>query len=246
MPRFFVSPAAFTENTVRLSGEDAHHISYSLRMAVGDEITVANGEGGVYLCRISAMDGVSVLADIVAPVTQRGESPVEIHLFQAYPKADKLEFIIQKAVELGVSAITPFESERCIKRPRAEKVAHILERQQKIAAEAAKQCGRATLPTVHAPLSFSAMLKAAADYPLVLFAHPDSEAQPLRRVLASYPALSRVALVVGSEGGFSPDEVQAAKDAGFVVASLGERILRCETAPLFLLSTLAYKYELPL
>jgi 16S rRNA (uracil1498-N3)-methyltransferase len=90
------------------------------------------------------------------------------------------------------------------------------------------------------------MLKAAADYPLVLFAHPDSEAQPLRRVLASYPALSRVALVVGSEGGFSPDEVQAAKDAGFVVASLGERILRCETAPLFLLSTLAYTYELPL
>ena len=245
MPRFFVSPDAFSEGTVCLSGEDAHHISYSLRMAVGDEITVADGEGQVYLCRITAMDGTSVCAALLAPVAEQGESPVEIHLFQAYPKADKLEFIIQKAVELGASAITPFESERCIKRPRADKVAHILERQQKIAAEAAKQCGRATLPTVATPISFAEMLKAAAAYPLVLFCHPDSDTVSLRQVIAEHPTLSRVALVVGSEGGFSPEEVRRAKEAGFVLTSLGERVLRCETAPLYLLSALSYAYELP-
>ncbi len=245
MPRFFVSPTAFADGRVCLSGEDAHHISYSLRMAVGDEITVADGEGRVYLCRIAAMDGTSVVADVMVPAAERGESPLEIHLFQAYPKADKLEFIIQKAVELGASAITPFESERCIKRPRADKVAHILERQQKIATEAAKQCGRATLPTVGAPLSFAAMLKAAEDYPLVLFCHPHSDALSLRTLLEKHPTLSRVALVVGSEGGFSPEEVQAAKERGFIITSLGERVLRCETAPLFLLSALSYAYELP-
>lgn len=244
MPRFFVEGSAMGEGCVTLTGDDAHHISYALRMAIGDEITVTDGKGHAYRCRLTAMDGVTVEAELLDAVDDGTESPVEIHLFQAYPKSDKLEFIIQKAVELGVSAITPFESERCIKRPKADKIAHLLERQQRIATEAAKQCGRAVLPTVNAPLSFSAMLKTAADYPLALFCHPSKATVSLRQTLAQNRDVRRIALVVGSEGGFSEEEVAAAKAAGLVPTSLGARVLRCETAPLFLLSALAYEFEL--
>ncbi len=244
MPRFFVDPSAIGEESVTLTGEDARHISYALRMAVGDEITVTDGVGHAYRCRLSLLDGTSVSAEILSPIDDEVESPLEIHLFQAYPKSDKLEFIIQKAVELGVAAITPFESERCIKRPKADRVAHILERQNRIAAEAAKQCGRAVIPTVNAPVSFDEMLRLAASYPLALFAHPDESCRSLRETLAAHPDLRRVAVVVGSEGGFSDGELAMAKAAGLVPTLLGPRVLRCETAPLFLLSALAYEYEL--
>lgn len=245
MPRFFVEDSAIKENVITLTGDDAHHISYALRMAVGDEITVTNGKGRAYLCRLAAMDGVTVEAEILGEADDRTESPVEIHLFQAYPKADKLEFIIQKAVELGVSLITPFESERCIKRPKADKVAHVLDRQRRIATEAAKQSGRAHLPTVNAPVSFSAMLNEASAYPLALFCHPSDATVSLRATLAEHKDVRRIAIVVGSEGGFSESEVAAAENAGLIPTSLGARVLRCETAPLFLLSAIAYEYELP-
>lgn len=244
MPRFFVTPAAIDGTSVTITGEDAHHISYALRMAVGDEITVTDGDGHAYLCRLSALDGTVVSAEILSAIDAPVESPLEICLFQAYPKSDKLEFIIQKAVELGASAIVPFESERCIKRPKADRVAHILERQSRIAAEAAKQCGRAVLPSVSAPVSFDEMLRLAASYPLALFAHPDESCRSLKETLSKNPGLRRVAVVVGSEGGFSDEELTKAKAAGLIPTSLGPRVLRCETAPLFLLSALAYEYEL--
>lgn len=244
MPRFFVEEAAIEDARVTLTGDDAHHVSYALRMAVGDEITVTDGKGHTYLCRLAAMDGVTVEAEILDTVDDSTESPVEVHLFQAYPKADKLEFIIQKAVELGASAITPFESERCIKRPKADKIAHVLERQQRIATEAAKQCGRAVLPTVSAPISFSAMLAEASAYPLALFCHPSEVTVSLRQTLAHAKDVRRIAIVVGSEGGFSEGEVKAAEAAGLIPTSLGARVLRCETAPLFLLSAIAYEFEL--
>ena len=245
MPRFFAQGSSIKEGCVTITGEDAHHISYALRMAVGDEITVADGAGSTYLCRIARMDGTTVSAEILSKVDDLAESPVEIHLFQAYPKSDKLEFIIQKAVELGVSAITPFESERCIKRPKADKIAHVLERQRRIATEAAKQSGRAVLPTVNAPISFDEMLKEAALYPLTLFAHPSDACVSLAKTFADHPNVRRIAVVVGSEGGFSEDELRMAMNAGFIPTSLGSRILRCETAPLFLLSAISYAYELP-
>ena len=244
MPRFFLKTPADVGDTIELLGDDAHHISYSLRMAVGEEITVTDGGGNGFLCRLSSLDGTRVTATVVSPLASTGESPVEIHLFQAYPKSDKLEFIIQKAVELGASAITPFESERCIKRPKADKVAHILERQEKIAAEAAKQCGRGILPKVNAPISFDDMLSLAAEYPLALFCHPAEETVSLRQTLASHPSAARIAIVVGSEGGFSEREFERAKSTGLIPTSLGTRVLRCETAPLFLLSAISYEYEM--
>ena len=244
MPRFFIQGSHALGDEIELSRDDAHHISYSLRMAVGDEITVTDEAGNSYLCHLSSLDGTRVLATVESPLFSSGESPVEVHLFQAYPKSDKLEFIIQKAVELGVSAITPFESERCIKRPKADRVEHILQRQEKIALEAAKQCERGVLPKVFAPISFDAMLAKAKEYPLALFCHPSKDTVSLKETLAKNANATRIAIVVGSEGGFSEEEFERAKAAGLLPTSLGTRILRCETAPLFLLSAISYEYEM--
>ncbi len=244
MPRFFVPDSGFSENTVTITGSDARHISFALRMAAGEEITVCDMKGQTHLCRLEALDGETVSAVILETVPSENESPVRIHLFQAYPKADKLEFIVQKAVELGAAAITPFESERCIKRPKADKIAHVTERQSKIAAEAAKQCGRSVLPAVHAPISFEEMIREASRYPLCLFCYEGEGTRSLKEICAEHPEAREIALVIGSEGGFSAREAQAARDARMQMTGLGKRILRCETAPLFALSAISCLYEL--
>ncbi len=244
MPRFFVPDSGFSGETVTIEGSDAHHISFALRMAAGETVTVCDMKGQTHICRLDMLDGETVKATVLESFPSENESPVRIHLFQAYPKADKLEFIIQKAVELGVAEITPFESERCIKRPKADKIAHIAERQNKIAAEAAKQCGRSLLPQVHTPIQFEDMLREASHYPLCLFCYEGDGTRSLKEICASCPDLKEIALVVGSEGGFSAKEAEAAAAAGLAMTGLGKRILRCETAPIYALSALSCLYEL--
>ena len=244
MPRFFVPDSGFSNFDVTIVGTDAHHISYALRMAAGEEITVCDMQGRTHRCVLEALDGETVRAKIIETVVSDTESPVKLHLFQAYPKSDKLEFIVQKAVELGVCEITPFESERCIKRPKADKIAHVTERQNKIAAEAAKQCGRSVLPHVNEPISFAQMLTQASAYPLCLFCYEGDGTRSLREICAEFPNVREIALVVGSEGGFSAGEAEAAKNIGLCMTGLGKRILRCETAPIYALSAISCLYEL--
>ena len=242
MPRFFLDRGQIGESSLVLRGDDAHHISYSLRMAVGDEITVCDGEGTEYLCSLSAFDGDTVTASILSRQTGKTESPVNIRLYMAYPKGDKLETVVQKAVELGACRILPFESERCVKRPHAEKAEKQTARLTRIATEAAKQCGRSRLPSVSTPITFSDVLKDDAE--LRIFCYEGEGAQSLRALLEGRPMPKTVSVVIGSEGGFSPAEASAAEDAGFLLANLGPRILRCETAPEFALSAFCYRWEL--
>lgn len=244
MPRFFVPDSGFSGDTVTVTGSDAHHISFALRMAAGEEITVCDMKGQTHICRLEALDGETVRAKILETAASENESPVKIHLFQAYPKSDKLEFIVQKAVELGACEITPFESERCIKRPKADKIAHVTERQNKIAAEAAKQCGRSVLPHVNAPVSFSEMLRLASALPLCLFCYEGEGTRSLKEICAEHPEIRELALVIGSEGGFSAKEAEEAREAGMQMTGLGKRILRCETAPVFALAAICCLYEL--
>lgn len=244
MPRFFVPDSGISGRTVTVTGSDAHHISFALRMAVGEEITVCDMKGQTHRCALTAFNGETVTAEILESIASDTESPIKIHLFQAYPKSDKLEFIVQKAVELGVSDVTPFESERVIKRPKAEKLAHITERQSKIAEEAAKQCGRSVLPRVHTPVSFDEMLRAAAAFPLCLFCYEGEGVRSLREICDAHPDVREIALVVGSEGGFSTAEAHRAKEAGLCLTGLGKRILRCETAPIYALAAISCLYEL--
>ena len=162
----------------------------------------------------------------------------------AYPKSDKLETVIQKAVELGAQRVVPFESSRCIKRPKAEKNDKLLERLKKIAEQAAKQCGRAKIPSVCAPLTYKEMLKVAKESDLTLFCYEDEKNVSIKSALEKVKEGQKISVIVGSEGGFSPEEADLARESGAVSISLGKRILRCETAPLFALSCIAYEFEL--
>lgn len=255
MPRFFVSSQQILQGdggyTVTVCGDDAHHISHSLRMAVGDGIVVCPVDGPdagrvEYHCRLTQFSSAEVTAEAGAGDVRicRTEPPYAAHLYVALSKADKMETVIQKAVECGVGRIVPFVSSRCIARPGDGETKKQL-RRQKIAAEAAKQCGRGLIPEVCTPISYAAMLKEAASADLPLFFYEGEGTVPLSVLLARQPAVpARIALVIGAEGGFSPEEVNAACEAGLIPAGLGTRILRCETAPIYALSCLSYAYEL--
>ena len=245
MPRFFINEESISGGAAAIVGDDARHIARSLRMAVGDEITLADGSGAEYTAKLTKIRDDICEADIVSKRRSEGEPPSKITLFMAYPKSDKLELVIQKAVELGASRIVPFESERCIKRPDESKAAARRVRHERIAEEAAKQCGRAILPTVLAPISFTSMLGEAARCALVLFCYEGEGAVSLKAILSEHEgAPESIAVIVGSEGGFSPAEAEAARARGFRIANLGARILRCETAPDYVLSAISYHFEL--
>lgn len=244
MPRFFVKREDISEGVARIYGDDAFHIARSLRMAEGDEVTLCDGGGKELFCRLTRIRDEECLLEVISERESESEPPVHITLFMAYPKGDKLEVVIQKAVELGASRIVPFESSRCIKRPKAEKQEKQTARLRRIAEEAAKQCGRGRLPEVSAPISFEEMLQDASKSTLSLFCYEDEKGLGIKEALESSPLPESISVIVGSEGGFSPEEAEATKKYGIKSVTLGKRILRCETAPSFALSAISYRYEL--
>lgn len=244
MPRFFVSKDDIENSTVRISGDDARHISRSLRMAEGDAVTVSDNSGVEYTATLIKIRDEECLCEIISENPSQSESPVDITLFMAYPKGDKLEMIIQKATELGVRKIVPFESSRCIKRPREDKIDRQTARLSRIAEEACKQCGRSRLVEVSSPISFEEMLREAISSDVSLFCYEGERERSLKDILSSNAGYKKISVIVGSEGGFSEEEALRALRAGCLPISLGKRILRCETAPLFVLSAISYELEL--
>ena len=252
MPRFFVNAAQIdaAQGIVTLTGADAHHIARSLRMAAGETVTVCDAERE-YDCVLEVFhDEREVIARITdtRPVTT--EPPFRAHLYQALPKGDKLDSIIQKAVECGVSTVTPFESTHCIVRIKPDAEDKKTDRRRRIALEAAKQCGRGNIPEISPSVPFAEALSRASAADLALFCYEGEGTQPLRTVLNTYTAehsgqtLPEISLMIGSEGGFSPAEARAAKEAGMIPVGLGRRILRTETAAAFVLACLVYEWEL--
>ena len=245
MARFFVNGSSFQENQVIISGTDAHHIARSLRMAEGDEVVVCNGDGEEFRCTLIRIRDDECICRIEEKQESGAESPVKVTLCMAYPKGDKLEVVTQKAVELGASEIIPFESSRCVKKPKPEKAEKENLRLTRIAEEAAKQCGRSRLVKIQPSLSFSEMLTSARSADAVLFCYEGDGARSLKDVLSSFDNnIKSIAVIVGSEGGFSLSEAAAARDAGAYIVNLGPRILRCETAPSYVLSSISYRFEL--
>ena len=244
MARFFVDKSKISENLIIIDGADAHHIARSLRMAEGEDAVVCDGEGKEYLTRLTRIRDEECQCEIVEELDSNSEPRVSITLCMAYPKGDKLEVVIQKAVELGANRIIPFESSRCIKRPKAEKAEKQTARLARIAEEAAKQCGRARIPTVTQPMSYRQMLEEATKSSLALFCYENEEGLTVKDIIKGKGIPDSVAVIVGSEGGFSPDEAAEATAVGCISVSLGKRILRCETAPSFVLSALSYEFEL--
>ncbi len=244
MPRFFVPSDNFSENSVRISGDDAFHIARALRMAVGDQITVCDMHGTQFECKLTKIRDDACECEIISREEGKTEPPVFISLYMAYPKGDKLEVVTQKAVELGASEIIPFESSRCIKKPKPEKAERELERLSRIAIEAAKQCGRSRPVKVLPPKSYTEMLSMARMADAVVFCYEGDGAKSLKEILSSLDGVKSISVIIGSEGGFSLAEAEAARSAGAHIANLGPRILRCETAPSYVLSSISYHFEL--
>ncbi len=244
MPRFFVPTENFDGSSVKITGDDAYHIARALRMAAGDEITVADMQGRSHLCRLTKIRDEECECEILKTEEGNTESPAEITLYMGYPKGDKLETVIQKSVELGAARIVPFESSRCVKKPKSEKIEKQNARLQRIAEEAAKQCGRSRLPRVMPPVSYAEALREAAGAALALFCYEGDGTVSLKTALEGANGKKTVSVVVGCEGGFSEAEAEQARAAGLIPVNLGPRILRCETAPSYVLSAISYVLEL--
>ena len=239
MRRFFTEPQNIAGNTAYIF-EDARHIEKALRMSVGDELIVFDGSGFEYTARLTEISKNRCAAEITEKRESLSEPKIKVTLFQALPKAGKMETVIQKAVELGVYEIVPVITERCVtKIANAAAAAEKAARWNKVSVEAAKQCGRGYLPEVTAVMNADEAFRLAAESGTALFFY-EHETRGLRDTLENRGVSDTVSLVIGPEGGFAPEEVQKARDAGLVSVSLGTRILRCETAPVAALAAVLY------
>lgn len=227
--RYFTTDIA--DGSAYLNGADAHHLAVVLRAKAGDDVTVCDGLGTDYACRVRLAGKERVEMDIISRHPSESEPHTAVTLYVGYPKQDKLETIIQKATELGAVRVVPFFSRYCVAAPKNEEKKNV--RYQRVALEAAKQSGRGRVPEVAMPLSFDEMLRDAAACDTVLFCD-EAGGAPLHSRLKD--TAHSVAIVTGSEGGFSREEAEKAAAAGFLPVGLGPRILRCETAPLAALS----------
>ncbi len=235
MPRFFTNE--IDENNITLTGSDAVHVGRSLRMKPGEPLTVCCG-GIDYNCEISEITSDTVYLSLKEKVVCAAEPNIEVTLFQAVPKMDKLEYIIQKSVELGVSRIVPMLTRRCVSRPDERDFAKKLARLNKIAAEAAKQSGRGIIPQVTPIVSYKKALEMMKELDRNVLLYEEEGGVSFGEV--DLTGVKTVGLVIGSEGGFDREEAEACTAVGAAQVWLGKRILRCETAPITALSILMF------
>ncbi len=231
MPHRYFTTEIFGKSAF-LRGADAHHLGRVMRARPGEAVTLCDGRGTDYACAVRAVGPDLVELEIVSCAPSVSEANILVTLYIGYPKQDKLELIIQKAVELGASRVVPFFSRYCVAAPKKEEQKN--ERYRRVALEAAKQSGRGAVPDVALPMDFSRMLTDAAQNDAALFCY-EGGGEPLHSRLGG---AKRIGVITGSEGGFSPEEADAARAAGCAAISLGPRILRCETAPLAALAAI--------
>jgi 16S rRNA (uracil1498-N3)-methyltransferase len=240
MSRFYVSPESVKGEKIYVGKEESHHIVDVMRLRSGDQVTVFDGTGRIYEGAISSAEGKGVTIDILKTKTAAGRRTASIALAQAVPKKDKMDLIIQKATELGVDKILPFESARTVVKSQGERSRRKMERWQKIAVEASKQCGRAELPKVGEVAGFETILELLPGYDLVVMPCLSGEAAPFKTALKDIGKPKKALAVIGPEGGFTEGEIEKAGSKGAVLVSLGGLVLRSDTAAITTLSILNY------
>lgn len=244
MQQFFAELSNITDGKIFLEGPDVNHIKNVLRMRQGEDIRVSDGGGKTYLCCISGYEEGKAVLDILKELDTDAELPSKIVLYQGLPKGDKMDWIVQKAVELGVHRVVPFAAKRSIVRLDGRKEQKKQSRWQTIAKGAAEQSGRGIVPEVGHLLTWSEALQEAAGLDVVLIPYELEEgmAETVRVISNIRPGQS-VGIFIGPEGGFEDEEIAAAKEMGAHALTLGKRILRTETAGLAVLSILMYHLE---
>ena len=238
MTRFFVTPEEMQGDFLVLTGENAAHARV-LRLKAGEQVLICDGDGNECVCTVSDVSTNQINLVVNSRQASSSEPKVQVSVYMAFSKGDKLEHVIQKATELGAYEIVAFPSSRCVSRPDDKSIAKKLERWQKIAASAAEQSGRGYIPRVLTLDSYKAALERAAKADKAILFYENERATTLRMALES-SSFTTVSLLTGPEGGLETREVEMAKDAGLRICTLGRRILRCETAPLCALSAVMY------
>lgn len=238
MPRFFIEGEPSGEYF--LDGENGRHAARSLRMRPGEALTLCDGAGKDFFCTVLRQEGEGLWVRVEEVRESRAEPEVKITVCQCLPKGDKLETVTQKAVELGAAEVWPLMSSRCVVKLDGKTGEKKAARLQKIALEAAKQSGRGTVPRVLPPAPLKAALEQAAREGEILFFYERGESS-LKSALRK--AGNRLFVFVGPEGGFAPEEAEAARSLGAPLLTLGPRILRTETAPLAALSAILYEKD---
>ena len=240
-PRFFIEPSQIAGDSISITGDDLRHIRTVLRKKQGDLLTLLDGRGGEYAVSITELHKDRISTSIVEKQQREMKGP-RIVLGQGLPKSDKMDLIVQKSTELGVSSIVPLITERTIVKVKDEEKRVI--RWRKIAREAAMQSHRLDIPTVEPIRSFEEFHRTPHSTRGTLLLIPWEEGtQPVKEVLTVYPAAETIVVLIGPEGGFSLNEAKTAQDRGFHAVSLGPTILRTETAAIAALSMIRYEFS---
>lgn len=248
MQRYFINADQFTDHRVTITGDDAHHIQKVMRMKPADLILCANNKGAVYLCAIESFAEGSVHALIKSRQCVDSELPIHVTIAQGIPKGDKFETIIQKGTECGARCFVPFQADRCVALWKKNKADKKRLRLEKISKEAVEQSHRRFIPEISEPMNLDQLIAFSASFPfkVVAFEETAKAGQQARfpTVLKEMTAGDSLLAVVGPEGGLTAEEADTLKNHGFVLCGLGPRILRTETAALYLLSAISYHFEL--
>lgn len=244
MHHFFVTPSQVKDGEIWIEGTDVNHIKNVLRMKEGEELQISDGSGITYLCTLTSATGEKVCAAIKEEMQRDTELPSKIYLFQGLPKADKMELIIQKAVELGAYEVIPVSTKRAVVKLDDKKAGKKVERWNSIAESGAKQSGRNVIPKVTEVMSFKNALEYAKELDVLFIPYELAEGmEETRELIGQIQPGQSVGIFIGPEGGFEVSEVESAIEYGAKPITLGKRILRTETAGLTMLSILMYHLE---
>jgi 16S rRNA (uracil1498-N3)-methyltransferase len=242
MHKFFVLKENVFGNSCVIEGEDVKHIYKVLRLESGDKININDGEGNEYLGEIQEVNKKEVKVNLLEKIELNNESDLKVHLYQGMPKSAKMDFIVQKCTELGISQITPIITGRVVVKTELSEFKKV-DRWNRIALEACKQSKRSLVPIINTPIEFNELLESLKKYDLVVVPYENQEGQGIRYLTAQVKnkVVKNVGIVIGPEGGFEESEIEALKQLGAYIVTLGPRILRTETAGFVALSLLMYE-----
>ena len=249
MPKFFVTTNQIEGNTIIIQNEDVNHIKNVLRAKIDDTIDICDcNTSKNYICKIEQIEEKNIYCHIIEEIESNVEPEIQVSVLQGLPKADKMELVIQKSVELGVYDITPIEMKRCVVKLNEKDKIKKIQRWQKISEGAAKQSGRDKIPTIHPIINVHTLCENIKKYDLVLVAYENEKINTLKQELKNIKSdknkQMKIAIVIGPEGGIDKEEIAKLEEYHARVITLGNRILRTETVALNILSVIMYELEM--
>jgi len=244
IPRVFVSMENIDDKTAKIVGSDVNYLKNVLRLKVGDEIRVLDSRSKEYSAKISSINADCVISELIGERHPKSEPKVKVTIAHGIPKNPKMDFVVQKATELGVQRIIPIIAERTVVKIKPDKKDNKIIRWQKIAKEAAQQSGRLIIPVVEEFMEFKDLFLLKNEFDMCIMLWEMEKENTIKKILQEAKDLKRVLVLIGPEGGFSHEEAETAKCEGFITATLGTRIVRTETASIAVLSMFNYEFEL--